>query len=450
MEKSLAETIILDAQLRGERSIAKARFLLMAVLTAFAVYVFVSASSERGLSTELARPVYYIEFLSIALCLVISAAVLKITSRGVYSAWMRYLPSLVDVSSIAAIHVSMATANNPCYSFCGATVWLYVLFIAVSSLRNSPASVLATGVYAAFAFFTINVFSYADMGNFVPGRNVYSNGAGNLVKLDFEDEIIKATVILAVTGILAVVCNRNMSLLRKQIELQETTERYADTLKRINNSLERFIPREFLGFLGKENILEVELGDWKECRMTIFFLDIRDFTALSENMSPQDNFKFLNSFLGVFGPIVRAHGGFVDKYPGDGIMALFPGESDGAIDAALEMKHKLDEYNADRARAGYEPISVGIGMHSGPLMLGTIGENNRMDSTVISDAVNTASRIEELTKKFAKIILLSGDVLACLARPKSVETRFVAEEKVKGKANAVHVFELVGRSDSMS
>lgn len=292
MEKSLAETIILEAQLRGERSIAKARFLLMAVLTAFAVYVFVSASSERGLSTELARPVYYIEFLSIALCLSISAIVLKKTSSGVYSAWMRYLPSIVDVSSIAAIHVSMATANNPCYSFCGATVWLYVLFIAVSSLRNSPASVLVTGVYAAFAFITINVFSYADMGNFVPGRNVYSNGAGNLVK--------------------------------------------------------------------------------------------------------------------------------------------------------------LDEYNANRARAGYEPISVGIGMHSGPLMLGTIGENNRMDSTVISDAVNTASRIEELTKKFAKIILLSGDVLACLARPKSVEARFVAEEKVKGKANAVHVFELVGRSDSMA
>ena len=177
--------------------------------------------------------------------------------------------------------------------------------------------------------------------------------------------------------------------------------------------------------------------------MSIFFLDIRDFTSLSENMSPRDNFRFLNSFLGVFGPIIRAHGGFVDKYPGDGIMALFPGKPDDALLAALEMRERLVAYNEGRVKGGYPPIRFGIGIHTGPLMLGTIGENNRMDSTVISDTVNAASRIEGLNKKFATDILFSGATLRSLAEPGRFDSRLAGEEMVKGKARAVQVYELV-------
>ena len=220
------------------------------------------------------------------------------------------------------------------------------------------------------------------------------------------------------------------------------------TINTINASLERFIPREFLSFLRKENILEVELGDWTECKMTVFFLDIRDFTTLSENMSPQDNFRFLNSFLKIFGPIIRAHSGFIDKYPGDGIMALFPGKTDDALFAALDMRDCLVGYNAGRARGGYVPIRFGIGIHTGPLMLGTIGENNRMDSTVISDTVNAASRIESLNKKFATDILLSGESIHGLSGPWAFETRFLAEEMVKGRVRAVQVHQLIGMTAS--
>ncbi len=403
MKEGTAERIILDAQIRGERSIARARLVLMALL------------------------------------------VLRITGRGAYGAWMRYVPSFIDITCVATIHVAMGTAVNPSYSFTGATVWLYLLFVAVSSLRNSGASTLFTGAYASLSFIVINTAFFASMGNFAPGGNVYTNPSGSVVKLDFEDEAIKAMVLLAVTAILSVVGKRDTLLLRKAIELQVTTERYADTLRKVNVSLERFIPREFLGFLGKENILEVELGDWKECSMTIFFLDIRDFTALSEGMSPRDNFRFLNSFLGIFGPIVRTHGGFVDKYPGDGIMALFPAETDEALEAALEMRDRLRDYNSGRSRSGYAPIRFGIGIHAGPIMLGTIGENNRMDSTVISDAVNTASRLEGLTKKFSVEILVSGDTLASLSRKDAYEARFVGNETVKGKASAVDVYELIGK-----
>ncbi len=437
---------ILDSQIRGERTIAKARSALIAILAAFGAYVFISAVQEWGLESELRREVYYVE----AFCLLLSAAVTiliqRITARGEYRRWMRSIPSLIDIASVAAVHWAMAVSNNPCYSFSGAVVWFYILFVVLSSMRNSAISVLLTGAYSAIAFIVLNTIFFASMGNFAEGGNIYANGAGRVVKLDYEDEVIKAVVILAVTGILAVMSKRNMGLVRKEIELHEVAESYARTLKEINESLERFIPREFLGFLGKGNILEVELGNWSEREMTIFFLDIRDFTTLSENMSPRDNFRFLNSFLSIFGPIVRTHGGFIDKYPGDGIMALFPGGPDGALAAALEMREKLVEYNRGRAAGGYAPIRFGIGIHAGPLMLGTIGENNRMDSTVISDSVNTASRLEGLTKKFSKDILVSGQTLETLSAPVDYETRYLGDENVKGRATAVRVYELVGRS----
>jgi len=442
--KGLSERVILDSQIRGERSIAKARFILLALIAFFTVYIFFSAVAERSLASEVARPVYYVEAACLILGSAVSVLVLQITSRGRYSPWMRFLPSFIDISGVAAVHWAIASSLKLCYSFSGATVWFYVLFVAMSAIRNSAASVLFTGAYSATIFISLNTMFFAAMGNFAEGGNVYVNAIGRVVKLDFEDEMIKTAVILTVTGILAVVSRRNTLMIRKQIELQEVSERYADTLKKINESLERFIPREFLGFLRKENILEVELGDWTECEMTIFFLDIRNFTSLSENMSPRDNFRFLNSFLSIFGPIIRTHGGFVDKYPGDGIMALFPEDPDDALSAALEMRARLIGYNEGRALGGYVPIRFGIGIHRGPLMLGTIGENDRMDSTVISDTVNSASRLEGLTKKYSTDILVSGETLNSLARAAIFDTRFIAEETVKGKAKTIQVFELVG------
>jgi class 3 adenylate cyclase len=225
-----------------------------------------------------------------------------------------------------------------------------------------------------------------------------------------------------------------------------STELHSAALEKINTSLERFIPREVLGFLNKKSITEIVLGDFSEMKMTIFFLDIRNFTGLSETMSPKENFKFINSFLKLFGPVIRDHNGFVDKYLGDGMMALFPGAPDEALAAAISMRYALEEYNAGRERGGYQSIQFGIGIHTGPLMLGTIGENRRMDSTVISDTVNAASRLEGLTKKYAVDILVSGDTIKGLEQPHSFSTQFVALETVKGKIKPIEVFLVLNES----
>lgn len=221
-----------------------------------------------------------------------------------------------------------------------------------------------------------------------------------------------------------------------------TSEMHSAALEKINSSLERFIPREVLGFLNKTSITEIVLGDFSEMKMTVFFLDIRNFTGLSESMSPKENFKFINSFLKLFGPIIRDHNGFVDKYLGDGMMALFPGPPDESLAAAIAMRQALKEYNDGRVRGGYQAIEFGIGIHTGPLMLGTIGENRRMDSTVISDTVNAASRLEGLNKKYSVDILVSGATLDHLEHPEVFHTKFVAEETVKGKIRPIEVFQL--------
>ena len=183
----------------------------------------------------------------------------------------------------------------------------------------------------------------------------------------------------------------------------------------MNRTFSQFVPNEFLSFLGHRDVTKIKLGDQVQKSMSILFSDIRDFTRLSETMSPKDNFDFLNCYMGTQGPVINKNNGFIDKYIGDAIMALFPNNPDDAVRAAIEMQLKVSFLNEQRVSNGKIPIKAGIGIHMGSLMLGTIGYEGHMQSTVISDAVNMASRIESLTKTFGVGILISETVLDGLA-----------------------------------
>ncbi len=220
-------------------------------------------------------------------------------------------------------------------------------------------------------------------------------------------------------------------------------ELLSENLSNLNASLERFVPHEFLAFLGKQSITDVQLGDQTLKDITVLFADIRSFTTLSEKMTPEQTFKFLNSYLNRIGPIIRARNGFIDKYIGDAIMALFPHSPKDALDAAIEMVHRIREYNEERKSFGLEPISIGIGIHTGSSILGIIGETMRIESTVISDAVNLSSRIENLTKSFHTTILISGEVYEKVADMSKYTLRFIGNVVVKGKSKACKVYEVL-------
>ena len=223
---------------------------------------------------------------------------------------------------------------------------------------------------------------------------------------------------------------------------QDSSDTLREQLDTTTKAYSRFVPRQFLHLLGIEDIRKVELGQQVERKMTILFADIRDFTALSETMSPQENFNFLNSYLIHMEPVITAHGGFIDKYIGDAIMALFPDSPDQALHCSLAMLQRLEEYNDGRQRAGYRPIRVGIGINTGIVILGTIGGAERMDGTVIGDSVNLAARMEKMTKEYRVSVLISEYTLYCLDRPELWSIRFLDRTRVCGKEGTQSVFEV--------
>lgn len=229
-----------------------------------------------------------------------------------------------------------------------------------------------------------------------------------------------------------------------QLTVREAVRSYCQSreLEALNQAYGRFVPKQFLNLLGKQSILDIDLGSQIEREMTVLFADIRGFTALSENMSPQDNFNFINGYLSRMQPVISKHNGFIDKYIGDAIMALFPDSADDAVQAAVEMLNTLQEYNATRQRPERPPLRIGVGINTGVLMLGTVGAEERMEGTVIADAVNVAARVESVTKTYAADLLITESTYSALADPQDYNIRMVDRITVKGKSQAVTLYEV--------
>lgn len=232
--------------------------------------------------------------------------------------------------------------------------------------------------------------------------------------------------------------------LRRSLTLVESYARETEVanlvLNNTNAAFSRFVPHEFLGFLKKEKIIDVSLGDNAQKEMTVLFSDIRNFTTISEKLSPEENFTFINNYLKIMGPIVRENGGFIDKYIGDAIMALFT-HADDAVKTAIAMLRQLP----DCGGGDYihdDVLRIGIGLNTGHLMLGTIGETDRMEGTVISDAVNVASRIEGLSKEYGAHLLISQSTMNRIKHPEEFKFRRIGCMQVKGKTDKVTVYEI--------
>jgi len=176
--------------------------------------------------------------------------------------------------------------------------------------------------------------------------------------------------------------------------------------------------------------------------MTILFSDIRDFTRISETMRPLEIFDFINNYLGQMEPIILDHHGVIDKYIGDAIMAVFPTCADDAVGGAIAMLKTLNQYNQLLKRATLPQIFIGIGLNTGPMALGTVGGQNRMEGTVLSDAVNLASRLEGLTKIYHTPLLITKHTYLKLADPLRYHIRVIDVVKVKGKTEEVTIYEV--------
>jgi adenylate cyclase len=198
---------------------------------------------------------------------------------------------------------------------------------------------------------------------------------------------------------------------------------------------------------------EVSLGGQRR-RVTILLSDIRNFTTMSERMAPEEVVSFLNDYFSEMVDAVFEHGGVLDKFIGDGMLAVF-GSLDEATDharravrAALRMKVLLAKLNGERAAAGRPPISIGIGIHTDDVIVGNIGSRRRLEYTVIGDGVNTCSRVEALNKEFGTTILITETTQA--EAGDEFECRLMPETALRGKTKALRVYEVVSRKLSPS
>jgi len=226
------------------------------------------------------------------------------------------------------------------------------------------------------------------------------------------------------------------------MEVNERLQESLDKESKLTEAAGRFVPNQFLRLLGYDSIAEVHLGDTVSQEMTILFCDIRDFTRLSERMTPEDNFRFINSFLSRMEPSIVRHRGLIDKYIGDAIMALFGETADDAIAASIEMLHVLETYNKTRQRPDRPPIRMGIGINTGALILGVVGGENRIDSTVIGDPVNLASRVEKMTKRYQVPLLITGHTYRRLQDPDRYCLRMIDQVIPRGRSEQVTIFEV--------
>ncbi|HLO51264.1 MAG TPA: adenylate/guanylate cyclase domain-containing protein [Kamptonema sp.] len=224
-------------------------------------------------------------------------------------------------------------------------------------------------------------------------------------------------------------------------ELQKSFSKLHKTVE----SFERFVPNKFLSAIASDGIENIQVGVASKRTITILFADIKGYTSMSEQLTPMETFIFLNDYLACMGLAIEEAGGFIDKYIGDAIMALFDDEAtDGAVRAAAAMRKSLAEFNLGRSRNNLPTIDIGIGIHRGEVVMGTVGFTSRMDSTVIGDAVNVASRVEGLTRHYGCAVLVTESAIGALRNPDIFKLQLVDRSvKVRGKDEAIAIYQLL-------
>ncbi|MFB2934347.1 adenylate/guanylate cyclase domain-containing protein [Aerosakkonemataceae cyanobacterium BLCC-F154] len=233
----------------------------------------------------------------------------------------------------------------------------------------------------------------------------------------------------------------------KMVKTVKTREReLTDANTKLESLLQaygRFVPHEYLQFLRKKSITDVQLGDHVSKIMAVMFSDIRSFTTLSEKMTPKESFAFVNSYLQRVSPQIRNNHGLIVKFLGDGVMAVFPDGADDALASGMATFRVVEDYNQERLKMGNEPIKIGIGIHVGSIMLGMVGEENRMEGDALSDNVNLTARLEGLTKFYGVSLLISQQTYEHLTNPEAYQIRCLDRAIVKGRKEPLAVYEVL-------
>lgn len=276
------------------------------------------------------------------------------------------------------------------YMFC--VIILNFILILTNSIRHksfiSTSAILTLIIIAAGAVSDI----------FLKGKVKFLNEA-SLLPYSFVLYAIIQTILLAYM--------QNRALIKVQ--------KLNDELKETNSAYYRFVPKEFLNLFSKKDITEVSLGEYKNSKMAILSADIRNFTSLSEKMSEIQVFDMLNSYLKKVAPIIRKYNGVIEKYLGDGIIAIFPDSAESAIKCSIEMQEEMFDLRREFRQRNLPEIKIGVGVHYGNVIIGTGGDKERMTEISLSNDIDIAVKAEAATKIYQKPIIVTKEALSYAA-----------------------------------
>jgi len=220
--------------------------------------------------------------------------------------------------------------------------------------------------------------------------------------------------------------------------------------RRIKRSFGQYVSRSVLDeILSNPNLAKLG-GERRD--MSILFSDIRSFTTISEGMTPEEVVDLLNEYLTKMTDVVYKHGGTLDKFIGDAVMAFWgapiamPDHAEKAVLCAVDMMDELKQLQEKWKEEGRTVMDIGVGVNSGEAVVGNMGSSERMDYTVIGDNVNLASRMEGLNKAYKSHIIIAESTHAALTD--SVDVLALGGVKVKGKDQAINIYQVLGKKDA--
>jgi class 3 adenylate cyclase/HAMP domain-containing protein len=309
---------------------------------------------------------------------------------------------------------------------------------AVRQINYQSALILACSLAAALALLIVFIrFLTNPMGQVVDAMKqiITAGDLSRRVELEYRDEVGElGHTFNLMTGELQKAYNQIKSYAFRAVMAQKNEQK-------IRNIFQKYVPKDVIEqfFSNPEAMLK---GDKRE--LAVMFTDIRGFTTIAERLDPEQIVESLNAYFGPMVDVVQAHGGIVDKYIGDAIMAFFgaPVRHDNdalqAVECGFGMLDALAAFNARQARRGMATFTVGIGINYGEVTVGNIGSDKKMDYTVIGDMVNLASRLEELTKLYRVPFLVSESVYRLVAS--RVHCRMADRVVVRGKTESTAIY----------
>lgn len=404
-EITRAEAILRAEASRTERLIAWCRIVLATLFVAGDSWGYSAGKEVYGYVVPLGILAVDAVYLFVAI-----AARLWVRKGTILPGYAKYLLISMDFAFVAA-YVFFSTSIE----------------MAPDLLAGMAGSICAILIVASALRFSLFATAYASVLALVVTLGVTLVSSTTLVMT-----IFMVLFLCMVGGIATFLSYRHLGTMQLVVE---------------RSRFERFLPRQVVDAViaGKQDL---ELGG-RELEVSVFFSDIVGFTTLCEKMQPLEVLTMLNDYFSAVSTVVFRYSGTLDKFIGDAVMAIFGAPlSDGddavrAVNCALDMREVVQRMNAERTARNLATIKIGIGIHTGTVVAGTLGSLERMEYTVIGDTVNVASRVEGLTRK------CDGDILITAATARLLQDAFelnpVGELAVKGREEPVKVFAVKGR-----